>query len=414
MWTSAEQPSAAHACGRTHQCPPHLAPGPFPQERQLLVLASCVWPARALHTVAARAISARLLLQPGVGSLLNARRLVSHAAQRPLPLAELLRAAPRSASVRPLHASWRCCSTQPAADAAPAASDLPLITGRRAPRSRPRSLTEPSPAQAPAPTRRRRSTSPTTPDPTSSPQPSPASAMAPKAAPKRKPSDDGDDGAGKAPTKKKPAAEPAWDAAAATSGGGGGGASSSNGASGAIKVNAKRVRQLKAGAPGAGPVLYWMSRDQRLDDNWALLYALEQAQARKRPVAIAFNLVSRLRPPRRTGAHRGALLSLRVLQARRGVRRALACLCGAGEPAWRGCGVGTDPAAESSTMCGWWATRRCLSSWAPARATGASCCAGSRSWPPRPRPSTSPSSCCRCEGTPSAGQRARATWQRVC
>lgn len=36
-----------------------------------------------------------------------------------------------------------------------------------------------------------------------------------------------------------------------------------------------------------------MSRDQRVDDNWALLYALEQATKgpTPAPVAVAFNLV---------------------------------------------------------------------------------------------------------------------------
>ena len=35
-----------------------------------------------------------------------------------------------------------------------------------------------------------------------------------------------------------------------------------------------------------------MSRDQRMRDNWALLYALEQASKNKAAVAVAFNLVS--------------------------------------------------------------------------------------------------------------------------
>lgn len=60
----------------------------------------------------------------------------------------------------------------------------------------------------------------------------------------------------------------------------------------ALAVNPKRVRALKPGAPvGAGPVIYWMSRDQRVADNWALLYACEQAAKTGAPVAVAFNLV---------------------------------------------------------------------------------------------------------------------------
>lgn len=40
----------------------------------------------------------------------------------------------------------------------------------------------------------------------------------------------------------------------------------------------------------AGPVVYWMSRDQRADDNWALLFAQEQAIAHARPLAVVFTL----------------------------------------------------------------------------------------------------------------------------
>jgi deoxyribodipyrimidine photo-lyase len=42
-----------------------------------------------------------------------------------------------------------------------------------------------------------------------------------------------------------------------------------------------------------------MSRDQRVADNWALLYALEQASASGSPVAVAFNLVRASAAPRR-------------------------------------------------------------------------------------------------------------------
>ncbi|EPS68392.1 hypothetical protein M569_06376, partial [Genlisea aurea] len=40
----------------------------------------------------------------------------------------------------------------------------------------------------------------------------------------------------------------------------------------------------------AGPVIYWMFRDQRLKDNWALIHAVHQANLRDVPVAVAFNL----------------------------------------------------------------------------------------------------------------------------
>jgi deoxyribodipyrimidine photo-lyase len=57
-----------------------------------------------------------------------------------------------------------------------------------------------------------------------------------------------------------------------------------------FKVNSKRSIMLKDGVLGNGPVVYWMSRDQRADDNWALLFALEQANTLKRAVIVIFTL----------------------------------------------------------------------------------------------------------------------------
>lgn len=53
----------------------------------------------------------------------------------------------------------------------------------------------------------------------------------------------------------------------------------------------KRARTLKEGPKIPGPVLYWMSRDQRVQDNWALLFAQELARARQVPLAVGFCLV---------------------------------------------------------------------------------------------------------------------------
>ncbi|GBF93049.1 CPD photolyase [Raphidocelis subcapitata] len=55
-------------------------------------------------------------------------------------------------------------------------------------------------------------------------------------------------------------------------------------------VNPQRWRALNEGSAGPGPVIYWMSRDQRMRDNWALLHALEEAGKRSAPAAVAFNL----------------------------------------------------------------------------------------------------------------------------
>jgi deoxyribodipyrimidine photo-lyase len=56
-------------------------------------------------------------------------------------------------------------------------------------------------------------------------------------------------------------------------------------------VNPKRTRVLKDEVPGSGPVVYWMSRDQRVQDNWALLYGQNCALQRKVPFAVVFCLV---------------------------------------------------------------------------------------------------------------------------
>jgi deoxyribodipyrimidine photo-lyase len=58
-------------------------------------------------------------------------------------------------------------------------------------------------------------------------------------------------------------------------------------------MNLKRVRNLKDGSKRAGQVVYWMSRDQRVEDNWALLYAQELAFEMKAPLAVVFCLVPR-------------------------------------------------------------------------------------------------------------------------
>lgn len=64
-----------------------------------------------------------------------------------------------------------------------------------------------------------------------------------------------------------------------------------------ISVQPGRFRVLKEGARRsdgeAGPVVYWMFRDQRLRDNWALIHAVDRASRADVPVAVAFNLFDR-------------------------------------------------------------------------------------------------------------------------
>ncbi|NLI79180.1 MAG: deoxyribodipyrimidine photo-lyase [Candidatus Riflebacteria bacterium] len=53
---------------------------------------------------------------------------------------------------------------------------------------------------------------------------------------------------------------------------------------------ARRARLLHEGNRRPGPVLHWMSRDQRVDDNWALLHAADLARQRRTTLHVAFAL----------------------------------------------------------------------------------------------------------------------------
>jgi len=55
-------------------------------------------------------------------------------------------------------------------------------------------------------------------------------------------------------------------------------------------MNPKRIRTLKPGKSGDGPVAYWMSRDQRVEDNWALLFARAIAEEANVPIVVVFCL----------------------------------------------------------------------------------------------------------------------------
>ncbi|CAJ1450099.1 unnamed protein product, partial [Effrenium voratum] len=59
-------------------------------------------------------------------------------------------------------------------------------------------------------------------------------------------------------------------------------------------VDKRRCRRLNKAAmmqDAPGPVIYWMSRDQRCDDNWALIYAQKLAIQRSVPLHVVFCLV---------------------------------------------------------------------------------------------------------------------------
>lgn len=56
-------------------------------------------------------------------------------------------------------------------------------------------------------------------------------------------------------------------------------------------IDSRRVKILRAGVRKRGPVLYWMSRDQRVLDNWALLFSQKLALSQRAPLVVVFCLV---------------------------------------------------------------------------------------------------------------------------
>src|SRR5690606_18092097 len=58
-----------------------------------------------------------------------------------------------------------------------------------------------------------------------------------------------------------------------------------------VSMNRNRLRIIREGIAEKGPIAYWMSRDQRAADNWALLWAQDLALSRSAPLAVMFCLV---------------------------------------------------------------------------------------------------------------------------
>ena len=56
-------------------------------------------------------------------------------------------------------------------------------------------------------------------------------------------------------------------------------------------VHKERIRRLNKHTYAGGPILYWMDREMRARDNWALLRALELGKTHNQPVGIVYNLV---------------------------------------------------------------------------------------------------------------------------
>ncbi len=55
-------------------------------------------------------------------------------------------------------------------------------------------------------------------------------------------------------------------------------------------IHPERTRTVQQGREIDGPVVYWMSRDQRIRDNWAMLFARELAERHRRPLVVVFAL----------------------------------------------------------------------------------------------------------------------------
>ena len=55
-------------------------------------------------------------------------------------------------------------------------------------------------------------------------------------------------------------------------------------------MKAERIRKLKDGISRHGPIVYWMSRDQRAEDNWALTFAQKLALEQGEPLGVVFCL----------------------------------------------------------------------------------------------------------------------------
>lgn len=56
-----------------------------------------------------------------------------------------------------------------------------------------------------------------------------------------------------------------------------------------MAINSKRIRILKEGHLIRGPVVYCVSREQRENDNRALLFAQKKAPKMQIPILVVFN-----------------------------------------------------------------------------------------------------------------------------
>lgn len=57
-------------------------------------------------------------------------------------------------------------------------------------------------------------------------------------------------------------------------------------------IHPARIQAVRAEGSGKGPVIYWMNRDMRMRDNWALLHAQNIALQQKQPLIVVYNLLT--------------------------------------------------------------------------------------------------------------------------
>jgi len=57
-----------------------------------------------------------------------------------------------------------------------------------------------------------------------------------------------------------------------------------------MKIDSRRIVPLNRNPISNGPVVYWMSREQRVADNWGMYYAQQQAIEHKVPLLVVFTL----------------------------------------------------------------------------------------------------------------------------
>ena len=53
----------------------------------------------------------------------------------------------------------------------------------------------------------------------------------------------------------------------------------------------RRARKLNEAKAGNGPIVYWMSRDMRVEDNWAMIFAAQLAKQQKTQLQVVFTIV---------------------------------------------------------------------------------------------------------------------------